>query len=402
MYQLQNDETWKACRITINNDSDKMTSFQSVAYENVISHFLPAKFPTSVAEGYGRFAGLSFCASVAGSAAMVLSTQTLLLAVGIVGQQQSASIMAGALNWVLKDGIGQLGGVWFASYMGRSTSQFDANPKYWRMMAAIALDIAAFLEICSPLLSAGWVLPMASIANVGKNIGFLTASASRAALHQSLALSGNLADVTAKAASQALGASLFGTAIGIGLSPVLDDVPHFAMGFFCLSIVHQTCNYWSLKSVPLGHFNRHRLHLVLDEYLSTGRTLAPSEVAAREIFLPFLSPGPSEKWLAIGSSIHDVGGPEALASTAREDLPYVLIQHQGRWNVLFQQRAEAQDMLQGMFNVYCLRYNVDKVKEFQLFYGSLQQSGWRLDTEVTRIEPVKAVRIEITVISKDP
>lgn len=61
---------------------------------------------------------------------MVLSTQTLLLAVGVIGSNaQKAGIMAGALNWVMKDFAGQLGGVLFASQMGK-TRAFDADPKY--------------------------------------------------------------------------------------------------------------------------------------------------------------------------------------------------------------------------------------------------------------------------------
>lgn len=122
--------------------------------------------------------------------------------------------MAGALNWVLKDGIGQLGGVWFASRMSQAGSaKFDADPKKWRMVAALSLDAATLLEIVSPLVPSAMVLPIASVANIGKNIGFLTASASRAALHQSLAIRGNLADVTAKSGSQSLAAGLLGTTL---------------------------------------------------------------------------------------------------------------------------------------------------------------------------------------------
>ena len=135
---------------------------------------------------------------------MVLSTQTLLLAVGIAGSNaKEASIMAGALNWVLKDFVGQLGGVLFASQMGK-TRAFDTDPKRWRILAALALDSATFIEILSPLFHTSLVLPVASVANIGKNIGFLTASASRAAIHQSLAIKGNLGDVTAKSGSQAI------------------------------------------------------------------------------------------------------------------------------------------------------------------------------------------------------
>ena len=166
-------------------------------HKNVLVHFLPANYPHSVAPGYMAYASYGFIASIAGSAAMVLSTQTLLLAVGVVGSgqnHQTASIMAGALNWVLKDGIGQFGGVIFASYLGKFQS-LDVYPKHWRMVAAVTLDCATLLELLSPMVPTWFVLPIASLATIGKNIGFLTASASRAALHQSLAIRGNtLAD----------------------------------------------------------------------------------------------------------------------------------------------------------------------------------------------------------------
>eukprot|EP00980_Cylindrotheca_fusiformis_P030951 scaffold25670_cov127-Cylindrotheca_fusiformis.AAC.2 len=107
----------------------KEISDVSTLSRNVISHFLPAKHPHSVAPGYLKFASYSFVASVAGSASMVLSTQTLLLAVGVVGSNAQAGIMAGAFNWVMKDFVGQVGGVLFASQMGK-TRAFDADPKY--------------------------------------------------------------------------------------------------------------------------------------------------------------------------------------------------------------------------------------------------------------------------------
>ncbi|OEU16350.1 DUF647-domain-containing protein, partial [Fragilariopsis cylindrus CCMP1102] len=244
-------------------------------------------YPKSVAPGYLGFASFCFTASVAGSAAMVLSTQTLLLAVGIVGQNvPQASIMAGALNWIIKDFMGQLGGIIFASRMGK-TKAFDRDPKRWRMVSAIALDSATLLEILSPLFHQSLILPVASIANIGKNIGFLTASASRAALHQSLAISGNLGDVTAKSGSQSILASLVGTSLGIGLSTILQhDTFNFGICFICLSAIHQGCTFMSLRNVPLTHLNRHRLHLVLEEYIQSGNILTPIDIAKVEQFIP--------------------------------------------------------------------------------------------------------------------
>jgi hypothetical protein len=192
----ETSQKWKETNNTF--DEDEKFDVKKVSRQ-MVSHFLPAQYATRVAPGYLPFAGYCFIASVAGSASMVLSTQTLLLAVGVVGSNvQQAGIMAGAFNWVMKDFVGQLGGVLFASQMGK-TRAFDADPKRYRMFSAMTLDAATLLEILSPLFHSTMVLPVASIANVGKNIGFLTASASRAAIHQSLAISGNLGDVTAKA-----------------------------------------------------------------------------------------------------------------------------------------------------------------------------------------------------------
>lgn len=102
--------------------------------------------------------------------------------------------MAASLNWVIKDGIGQLGGVVFASVV---SNRFDADPKRWRFLAAVSMHSASFVELLTPLFP-GYFLPLASIANVGKNISYLAASASRAAIHKSFAERENLADVTAK------------------------------------------------------------------------------------------------------------------------------------------------------------------------------------------------------------
>lgn len=267
----------------------------------IVHHFLPARYPYSVCSSYGRYASFVFMGSVAGSSAGVLSTTALLKAVGV--GTHSAAPMAGALNWVIKDGIGQLGGVIFASQLGKGGMDFeywkgkfglsysshnkakkkgnfqsfgtaDNNPKKWRMVAVWALDLSTLLEVCTPMIThmmgKEWFLPCASIANVGKNIGSQAASASRAAIHQSLSTGGtipilpaidkspheentsskssimtvvsNLGDVTAKSASQKTAASLLGTANGVFLShTVCADcgTSGILATFFILSVIHQ-------------------------------------------------------------------------------------------------------------------------------------------------------------------
>jgi len=76
------------------------------------------------------------------------------------------------------------------------------------------MEIASFIELLTPLVPQYFLL-LASIANIGKNISFLAASASRAAIHKSFALQENLADITAKTGSQSIISSLIGTTLGI-------------------------------------------------------------------------------------------------------------------------------------------------------------------------------------------
>eukprot|EP00980_Cylindrotheca_fusiformis_P030952 scaffold25670_cov127-Cylindrotheca_fusiformis.AAC.3 len=192
----------------------------------------------------------------------------------------------------------------------------------------MTLDGATLLEILSPLIQSSMVLPLASIANVGKNIGFLTASASRAAIHQSLAISGNLGDVTAKSGSQAMVASLMGTSFGIGLSSVLaHDTYMFGLGFCGLAAIHQCCNYLSLRNVPLSHFNRQRLQIVIDHFLETNEVLTPKDVAEKEKFLPLIHRNIGAEWLAIGSPLttmcSDASNLDAILKAVPDEL-YIL------------------------------------------------------------------------------
>jgi hypothetical protein len=170
----------------------------------VVRTFLPKGYPKSVNQGYSKFVQGQILGGVFSSAGGVLSMQALLYAVGL----GAGSIpLAGALNWVIKDGLGQLGGVLCSSLVN---NKFDAHPKRWRFAANLIMDSSSFIELLSPL-APQYFIAIASLANIGKNISCLAASASRAAIHHSFAISENLADVTAKSGSQSILASTIGT-----------------------------------------------------------------------------------------------------------------------------------------------------------------------------------------------
>ena len=133
-----------------------------------MEHLLPKDYGSSVSEGYIDYVKWSMLASITGTVSGVLSMEALLFAMGLGA---GSLPMAAALNWIIKDGLGQFGGMLCASFINQ---KFDADPKRWRLMAAGVLDVSVLLEVLTPLWPKSFLL-MASIANVGKNIGWISA-----------------------------------------------------------------------------------------------------------------------------------------------------------------------------------------------------------------------------------
>ena len=236
--------------------------------ERLLNFLLPKNYKDSVEQEYVSFAKWAIVSSFFMTLCGVLSMQSLLIAVGIGAS--TAIPMAAALNWILKDGLGQLGGMLCASFIN---SKFDAHPRQWRFRAGLILDISFLLETLTPMFPHLFLL-FGSIANVGKNIGWISASASRAAIHKSFMKTENLADITAKAGSQSIFASVLGTSVGLGIAPSLNylcgtqniymDSPTTVFSvtsFFC--VCHLITLRKSLQFVSPKTLDLHRLYFAL-------------------------------------------------------------------------------------------------------------------------------------------
>lgn len=325
----------------------RFNNMLKIIENHTVQHLLPNGYPQSVHPAYKRYTVYSFLGNTASTITMILSTQSLLLAVG-VGQQTAAPISA-TLNWILKDGIGQFGGILFASKISSSsTNSIDADPKKWRMVSSLAMDCAMMIEVTTCAFPHYFVY-IASAANIGKNIAFLTASASRAKLHQCLSsprhsqVVDNLGDITGKATSQSILASLLGTAIGMGLSPyLLNDLFSVGVGCMALSCVNQFCTYQSLKTIPLKSLNRQRLMLLLKVYFQSISAsasdmkkenqehamdaMSPERICELESFIPLFSQDDSSTWLQIGCGLSMIApnGAEELSHLHNPSEKYVL------------------------------------------------------------------------------
>lgn len=268
--------------------TDIFSTSSSKVSEFVVSYFTPKGYPHSVsdAKGYASFVQGQMASLVLSTAGGVMSMQALLVAVSMSAGAATTTVatagsgevaaaaaftipLAATLNWVMKDGLGQLGGVVFASFV---SNQFDADPKKWRFIAVMAMECASFIELLTPL-APSYFLLLGSTANIGKNISFLAASASRAAIHKSFAVQENLADVTAKTGSQSIVASVLGTSMGISIAALLqssglsaaEQYQTTVLAFCALSLSSMSIHYASLQRVTITTLSLRRLEYLLSQ-----------------------------------------------------------------------------------------------------------------------------------------
>lgn len=171
--------------------------------------------------------------------------------------------MAAALNWVLKDGLGQLGGMAFTAFALPCTlnhrlvnSRLDADSRGWRILSAWLLEISTWLEVLTPLCPHYFLL-FATLANIGKNISWLAGSATRAGIRYGFVNAHNMGDLTAKEGSQTVAITVFGTFLGIMLSNLIGPghMQYVLLSSLCISSVSLFSIYRSLHCVSLPTLN---------------------------------------------------------------------------------------------------------------------------------------------------
>ncbi|KAJ1772253.1 hypothetical protein LPJ74_001683 [Coemansia sp. RSA 1843] len=277
------------------NEPKKITvsSYSQQLVAKALRAFLPADYKNSVTPEYLSYAKWQFVHNVLGSASGVLATQAMLYAMGL---GSGALPLSAAINWVIKDGFGQFGGVVYATMVGQ---KFDSDPKHLRFWSAVWLQTATWLEMLTPLFP-HLFLVIGSVANIGKNISWLAMSATKASINKTFCLKENLGDLTAKHGSQSTAAGLIGTAFGILIGATADiSVYTLILGFVPISIASLWGNYRSLLYTITPTLNVERSRLMLKDAIthSTDGQLifspellkTPRQVSAVERFMREIS-----------------------------------------------------------------------------------------------------------------
>lgn len=162
-----------------------------------------------VDKNYGKYVAWSCFSNFIISIESVLSTHSMLSVVG-----QSSSELTLSVNYIGKDIVGQIGGLWYMNKMGQKA---DKEPSKFIKYSMISQQIPVFMECATPLLPLNIFIPVAGVANVGKNIAATGLGAVNAKIIQKLACENNIGEIYSKISVL----NTLGSTIGMGLGLVI-------------------------------------------------------------------------------------------------------------------------------------------------------------------------------------
>ena len=190
-----------------------------------------------------------------------------------VGLGAGAIPTAGALSWVLKDGLGQLGTLLFGRLMAHN---FDVSSRQWYCLASLKLNVAMGLEITTALAPL-YFLPLGAAANAVKGLAWMAGGSSRSAFNVAFARDRNIADITSKATSQTIFTSLIGTGVGMSIAAAIQQSIGLAFFWYAvLGAVHMYSSVQSAQSVPLNTLNPSRLDVLVRRVIMSNNNKSSS------------------------------------------------------------------------------------------------------------------------------
>lgn len=240
--------------------------------------FLPAGYPDSVSEDYLSFQFWDTIQAVCSYLRGVLATQSVLQSVGVGNDK--ATPLAAALQWVLRDGSGMIGGLTFAYIVG---PKFDVNVKRWRLFADVINDVGLTLDMLAPLFPQSLVTEVLCVSSVCKTMCGVAAGATRSSLMTHFAKRDNMADCAAKEGSQETAVKLFGLVFGMYFANAVNSSQGAIwVAFLTLTLVHVFANYNAVSGLCIPTVNQQRGLILIQRFLQTGastRSMASSAAA---------------------------------------------------------------------------------------------------------------------------
>lgn len=399
----------------VRSTAGKILVYKSDEKFQSLSHFfrtvfLPQGYPDSVSADYLLYQLWDTVQAFASSITGTLAAQAVLKGVGV--GDESATVLAATLTWLLKDGTGMIGRILFAWLQG---SSLDCDAKRWRLFADILNDIAIFLEILAPSFQSVFTVTVCA-AGVLKSIVGVAGGATRAALTQHQARRNNMADVSAKDGSQETLVNLAALLCSLMLVPIVTGKTMLIWTLYVMfTCLHLYANYSAVTSVVMESINQARLHIILQEYFSTGQILPTKLVNHRE---PVLWKTRRKLKIRLGVSFQEMCNSyvdfESLRGLYSGNYLLYLDWNKSEIRICLLKEAEVWDQLQACFEAelleFLFKYNTKiQNKELQplvsafergevlqllsltyqytqdtfyLFTDALHQNGWRTDVSL--------------------
>lgn len=399
----------------VRNTAGKILVFKSDERFQSVSHFfrtvfLPQGYPESVSGDYLVYQLWDTIQAFASSITGTLAAQALLKGVGV--GDESATVLAATLTWLLKDGTGMVGRIMFAWLQG---SNLDCDAKRWRLFADILNDIAIFLEILAPSFQSMFTVTVC-VAGVLKSIVGVAGGATRAALTQHQARRNNMADVSAKDGSQETLVNLGALLCSLMLVPIITGKTMLIWTLYVMfTCLHLYANYSAVTSVVMESINQSRLHIILQHYFNTGNILPTKLVNYRE---PVLWKTRRKLEFRLGSSFQTLckscDDIENLRGVYTGNYILYLDRSKDEISICLLREAEVWDQLQACYQAELLEFickNKFKIRNkdlqllvnafdqgdvlhllslsyrytqdtFDLFTDAVHKSGWRTDVSL--------------------
>lgn len=248
------------------DEEDYSSSFQTIFNKASIQQFLKNCFLPGgfISADYYKYAYWRIAQRFVSATSSVFGTQALLLALGF---KRNRIGVAAATTWVLKDALGKVSRIYWASKYGR---KFDSDAKKWRFRSSILFACGNGFEILTYLVPSMFLVT-AAIANAMKQMAMLTSSATRNAIYKSFSRNGdNIGDITAKGEAQIAVIDLLGMFAGIVISRMIDTKRNrYPIVFFTLIILDLFCIFNEIRSVVFNALNFERAGIVLHNLFKT-------------------------------------------------------------------------------------------------------------------------------------
>ena len=230
--------------------------FQSI-YMIFQNTFMPINYPFSVRQEYLSYqfwdSLQAFCSYIRN----VLTSKAILVAVGVGNAEASA--LSASLSWIIKDGIGILGSLFFAYNF---SPWFEIYPKEWRFCADCLCNIGLLLQMLSSSFSK-YNLYLSSFTAITFSCLGIAAGATKSRISAHLALDGHLADVNAKESTQETATTLLGMIFGYyAASHIGEDLFQAWILFIICTLLHLYCNRCLVDVLVFDTLNPQRAYII--------------------------------------------------------------------------------------------------------------------------------------------